>query len=76
MAAPVGGLLWALGAFALRIGYQYISARVKGHHFDAFDRPPRATPSIHTDEVASDDSERQDAIEDVERSNVKAGKVF
>ena len=29
VAAPIGGLLWALGAFALRIGYHWIMAKVK-----------------------------------------------
>lgn len=39
VAAPVGGLLWGLGAFILRISFQFIHAKVKGHRFDALDRP-------------------------------------
>ncbi|KAK1758406.1 hypothetical protein QBC47DRAFT_139698 [Echria macrotheca] len=39
VAAPVGGLLWGFGALALRLGFQYGMAKVKGHRFDALDRP-------------------------------------
>jgi hypothetical protein len=39
MAAPIGGLLWALGAFALRLAIQYANAKIKGHRFDALDKP-------------------------------------
>lgn len=45
VAAPFGGLLWGLGAFALRIGCQWTLAKVKGHRFDSFDQPPQRTPS-------------------------------
>ncbi|KAI9674986.1 MAG: hypothetical protein M1817_001392 [Caeruleum heppii] len=43
VAAPIGGLLWALGAFALRVSVQYILARVQHRRFDAFDRPIPST---------------------------------
>lgn len=39
VAAPFGGLLWAFGACALRISAIWVWAKVKGHRFDAFDRP-------------------------------------
>jgi hypothetical protein len=39
VAAPIGGLLWGFGAFALRLGIQYTVAKVKGRRFDALDRP-------------------------------------
>lgn len=43
VAAPIGGILWAFGACALRIAALLIISRLKGHHFDALDRPiPRA----------------------------------
>lgn len=48
VAAPVGGLLWAAGAFALRVGFQWIQAKRKGTHFDAFDRPPPSSPVLYT----------------------------
>jgi hypothetical protein len=35
--------LWAFGACGLRITYLFVMAKVKGHRFDALDRPaPRA----------------------------------
>lgn len=39
VAAPVGGLLWGFAAFAIRILCLWIMAKIKGHRFDAFDRP-------------------------------------
>ncbi|RQM06702.1 hypothetical protein DH86_00001325 [Scytalidium sp. 3C] len=39
VAAPVGGLLWGFGALLVRLAYRYIEAKVKGHRFDALDRP-------------------------------------
>jgi len=39
VAAPFGGLLWGFGALALRLTYQFIDAKIKGHRFDALDRP-------------------------------------
>lgn len=39
VAAPVGGILWGFGALALRIGFQYVRARLSGKRFDALDRP-------------------------------------
>jgi Na+/proline symporter len=39
VAAPFGGLLWGFGAMCLRLTFQYIHAKVKGHRFDALDRP-------------------------------------
>lgn len=39
VAAPVGGLLWGFGALAVRLTYRFLEARLKGHRFDALDRP-------------------------------------
>lgn len=39
VAAPVGGLLWGFGAFVLRIGVQWVYAKVKGEKFTALDKP-------------------------------------
>ncbi len=39
VAAPVGGLLWGLGALIARLGFQFAWAKVKGTRFDALDRP-------------------------------------
>lgn len=60
VAAPVGGLLWAAGAFALRIAFQWIQAKRKGHRFDAFDRPPPSEPALYTGRAESPEEERQD----------------
>ncbi len=48
LAAPIGGLLWGFGAFTMRISVQWMLAKVRGHRFDAFDRPPAADPSFFT----------------------------
>ena len=39
VAAPIGGLLWGFGALVLRLTCQFIAAKLKGHRFDALDRP-------------------------------------
>ncbi|KAJ5040444.1 uncharacterized protein L3040_006100 [Drepanopeziza brunnea f. sp. 'multigermtubi'] len=39
VAAPVGSILWGFGALAVRLGYRFVEAKVKGHRFDALDRP-------------------------------------
>lgn len=39
VAAPLGGLLWAFGACALRISFLFVMSKVRGHRFTAFDRP-------------------------------------
>ncbi|KAK3695513.1 hypothetical protein B0T22DRAFT_438500 [Podospora appendiculata] len=39
VAAPFGGLLWGFGALAVRLSVQFVMAKVKGHRFDALDRP-------------------------------------
>ncbi|KAM5452459.1 hypothetical protein MaudCBS49596_003277 [Microsporum audouinii] len=54
VAAPVGGLIFALLALGLRLGYKFVLAKATGGHFDAFDRPlPRSRMSpalMHLDE--------------------------
>ena len=79
VAAPVGGLLWALAAFAGRLGLLWIVAKVKHQPFTALDRPAReVSPGFYTG--ATDVSESQDVYTDedgVERSEVKTkGKFF
>ncbi|TVY49432.1 hypothetical protein LOCC1_G001059, partial [Lachnellula occidentalis] len=39
VAAPIGGLLWGFGALCVRLTFQFVAAKVKGHRFDALDRP-------------------------------------
>lgn len=60
VAAPVGGLLWAAGAFALRIAFQWIQAKRKGARFDAFDRPPPPRPALYTGREGSSEDEPEE----------------
>ncbi|KAF1811083.1 hypothetical protein P152DRAFT_400132 [Eremomyces bilateralis CBS 781.70] len=54
VAAPVGGMLFALAAFALRIGTLWLWSRFGNRKFDAFDRPVvRAVPDLDDVEVES-----------------------
>jgi hypothetical protein len=72
VAAPFGGLLWAFGACALRIGFLFVLAKVKGHRFEALDRPvPR-----HAARPGAFDEQENDAV--LEHSTVEAhsGKFF
>lgn len=76
MAAPVGGLLWGFGAFCLRVGAQWVLARVQGRHFDAFDRPP---PSCHSLVVRADrrpsDEEDRGPVANTKASSIE-GRFF
>jgi hypothetical protein len=64
VAAPFGGLLWAFGACALRISFLWVMAKIRGHRFDAFDRP-----IPHN--IARDDHEGVETV--LEHSSVEAG---
>lgn len=78
VAAPVGGLLWGFGALGLRLAFQYVHARVKGHRFDALDRPagPPPPPEYYTGAVGETvvEEEREQVVS-YETSTVK-GKFF
>jgi hypothetical protein len=55
VAAPIGGLLWGFGALALRLGIQFVKAKLKGERFDGLDRPlPLAGPQLVEAEVGGD----------------------
>jgi hypothetical protein len=61
VAAPVGGLLVGLVAFACRLAFQFILAKVKGHRFDALDRPAYLDrPSASGNEYADSDEVHPD----------------
>jgi hypothetical protein len=60
--APFGGLLWGFGAFALRLVFQYVRARLRGHRFDAFDRPGPAVPAEYSISDETNDDYRAAAI--------------
>jgi hypothetical protein len=72
VAAPIGGILWAFAACGLRLAVQYIMARVKGHRFDALDRP---LPHFNPTDAAESTMEQEAVVE--HRSDVKTdGKFF
>ncbi|KAL8772029.1 MAG: hypothetical protein Q9209_002694 [Squamulea sp. 1 TL-2023] len=72
VAAPIGGLLWGFGAFAGRIGVQWILAKVQGHRFDAFDRPAPAGPSLFTGpHERSSDEDDQEIVPVAKASSLK-----
>lgn len=71
MAAPLGGLLWAMGTAALRISGLWVLSRIRGHRFDALDRPvPR---QMSRRQGAFDDADEQENASVLE-SSVQAGK--
>lgn len=74
VAAPLGGLLWAFGAFAIRILCLWVSAKVKGHRFEALDRPRPLEP---VDYVGRHDSSEEDHqhVANGDASSLK-GKFF
>lgn len=75
VAAPVGGLLWALAAFGARLGALWIMAKVKGTRFDALDRPAAPDAAFYTGRGSEHDIYRDE--DGVERSEVKVqGKFF
>jgi len=54
VAAPVGGLLWGAGALAVRLGVQYIRAKIRHERFEALDKPAAVTfPDADGEAVAS-----------------------
>jgi len=72
VAAPVGGFLFAVAAFILRISFLWLWARIKSHRFDAFDKPEPRSPLVFVDE----DGEIE---QDVMHTSVEAapkGKFF
>ncbi|KAK5104181.1 hypothetical protein LTS08_002067 [Lithohypha guttulata] len=80
VAAPVGGLLWAAAAFALRVSVQWMLAKRAGRRFDAFDRPAAPDASFYTGRRYDNVERDHDVVRDedgVERnvSDVK-GKFF
>lgn len=65
VAAPIGGLLWGFGALALRLTTLFILAKIKGHRFDALDKPipthsPQFSPTVNMED---DGAERPIPVE-------------
>jgi hypothetical protein len=76
VAAPVGGLLFALAAFGIRLGALWIKAKVKGQRFDALDRPAAPDAAFYTGRVQTGDHEVYLDEDGVERSEVKVKGMF
>ncbi|CAO2657737.1 Nn.00g038630.m01.CDS01 [Neocucurbitaria sp. VM-36] len=72
VAAPFGGLLWAFAACGLRIAFLFVSAKVKGHRFDALDRP---IPRMVSRSGAIDQHENDAVLEQSVEAGTK-GKFF
>lgn len=65
VAAPVSGLMWGCGTFALRVELQWVQAKTKGHRFDAFGRPSPVRPPAYFSDAGSSDEEPQEPREHV-----------
>jgi hypothetical protein len=84
VAAPVGGLLWAVAACGCRLGVQWVQAKRRGVRFEGFDRPvapPSADFYTGNVQATSADNERDGLNngegEAVVRSQVETkGKFF
>ena len=57
--------MWGGGAFALRVGLQWVQAKRKGHRFNAFDRPSPVQPPASISDAGSSDEEAQESREHV-----------
>ncbi|KAJ9618259.1 hypothetical protein H2203_009175 [Taxawa tesnikishii (nom. ined.)] len=78
VAAPVGGLIFAVVALALRLSFLWIRARVKGERFTGLDRPLRTHPGgFFTGDGIENEFARNhhDAEGYVHRTDITAGKV-
>ena len=62
--------MWGAGAFALRVGLQWVQAKRKGHRFDAFDRPSPIQSLSYISEAGSFDEEPQEGQEHIVPSSV------
>ncbi|KPI34937.1 uncharacterized protein AB675_3857 [Cyphellophora attinorum] len=76
VAAPVGGLLWALAAFAARIGFWWVRAKVKGEPFTALDRPHSSAVGLGGRDGGLGENDVYRDGDGVERSETVAGKFF
>ncbi|KAI9733371.1 MAG: hypothetical protein M1834_003455 [Cirrosporium novae-zelandiae] len=75
VAAPFGGLLFGFMALGLRLFFQYTHARIKGHKFDALDRPAFVDPSIYTAVPITDD-DRVHVVDEEAPNKVDEGGRF
>ena len=76
VAAPIGGLLWAAGAFTFRVGFQWVQAKRKGERFDAFDRPPPQSPGFYAGREGWPEEEERDGHEATISVEPQKGRFF
>lgn len=77
VAAPVGGLLWAGGAFVIRLGVQWCWAKYRHERFTALEKPAAPDASMYTGRRGSSGHEVSTDEEGVERSSqIIKGKFF
>ncbi|SMR46299.1 unnamed protein product [Zymoseptoria tritici ST99CH_3D1] len=77
VAAPVGGLLFAISAFLLRIGVLWLKAKASGTRFTALDRPTAPDAAFEPEERSSIDRHRFVDGNGVERTVIDVkGKFF
>ena len=78
VAAPVGGMLWAIGALLLRLLVLWTRARITGTRFDALEKPIEPfTPAVY--EEREPEREGENGPEEVSQEVVKpaaTGKFF
>jgi Na+/proline symporter len=55
VAAPVGSFIWGFGALALRLSFQFVLAKTRGHRFEALDPPLERR-------VSPNDADQQESI--------------
>lgn len=76
LAAPVGGLIFAFVALAIRAGRLFVMAKVRGQHFGAFDRPvPSHTAEQDYPDVPAN-SGKADDEEHVSYGNTSTARAF
>ncbi|KAF4966033.1 hypothetical protein FSARC_6233 [Fusarium sarcochroum] len=54
VAAPVGSLVWGCGALVLRLTFQFVYAKIRGHRFDAMDPPLNLRRPSQEEDVPSE----------------------
>ena len=60
VAAPIGGLLWGLGACAVRVAFLWAIAKIKGTPFDTLDKPLTITNTDPVIDTVSSNTEPAD----------------
>lgn len=76
VAAPVGGMLFAIAALVLRLSAQWVFAKVSGRRFEALDRVKPLAAEDYAGVGGEDGEESLAGREDVVAGSGKSGKFF